>query len=198
MTPLGKEVVATESGAVAMEMLKFALAVCLAGELESVAVTVMLKVPVAVGVPEITPVPELMFSPGGSEEPVCAIQDQAMGAIPPLLDSTVVLYAVPRVPLGREAVVMASFGVMVSVNATVAVCGVTAESVAVMEKLYGFAVVGVPERSPAAESVRPPGSVPFVTAQVTTPVPPLEASVTLYGVVTEPVGSAAGVVIASF
>ena len=118
-----------------MEMLKFALAVWAAGELESVALTVTLKVPVAVGVPEIAPVAEAMFSPGGSEEPACAIQDQEMGAMPPLLDSTVVLYAVPRMPLGREGVVMASFGVMVSVNATVAVCGGTAESVAVMEKL---------------------------------------------------------------
>ena len=117
-----------------MDMVKFALAVCLTGELESVAVTVTLNVPVAVGVPEITPVMELMLSPAGSEEPVCAIQDQEMGAMPPLLLATVVLYAVPRVPLGRVAVLMASFGVMVSVNATVAVCGGTPESVAVMEK----------------------------------------------------------------
>ena len=59
---------ATDSGAVAMEMLKFALAVC-AGVPESVAVTVTLNVPVAVGVPEMTPVLELMFNPGGSEDP---------------------------------------------------------------------------------------------------------------------------------
>lgn len=58
--------------------------------------------------------------------------------------------------------------------------------------------MGVPERSPAAVSVRPPGSVlPLATAQVTAPVPPLEANVRLYGVVTEPVGIEAGVVITS-
>ena len=69
-----------------MEMLKFALAVCAAGVLESVAVTVTLNVPVAVGVPEIAPVLELMFSPAGREEPAWAIQDQEIGAMPPLLD----------------------------------------------------------------------------------------------------------------
>jgi hypothetical protein len=119
--------------------------------------------------------------------------------MPPLLVCTVVLYAVPTVPLGSgEVLVMASFGVMVRVKATVAVCGGTPESVAVMEKLNVFAVVGVPARTPAVVRVRPPGSVlPFARAHVTAPVPPLDASVTLYGVVTEPVGSAAGVVIAS-
>jgi hypothetical protein len=61
--------VATESGAVAMEMLKFALAVWAVGVLESVAVTVTLKVPEAVGVPKIEPVELPMVSPGGSEEP---------------------------------------------------------------------------------------------------------------------------------
>ena len=75
---------------------------------------------------------------------------------------------------------MASFGVMVSVKATVAVCGGTPESVAVMEKLNVPAVVGVPASTPAELSVKPPGSVlPFATAQVTAPVPPFEASVTL-------------------
>ena len=87
-----------------MEMLKFAPAVWAVGVLESVAVTVTLNVPVAVGVPEITPVLELMLSPGGNEEPACAIHDQEIGAMPPLLDCTVVLNAVPRVPLGRAAV----------------------------------------------------------------------------------------------
>jgi len=75
---------------------------------------------------------------------------------------------------------MASFGVMVSVKASVAVCAGTPESVAVMEKLNVFAVVGVPARTPAEVSVRPPGSVlPFATAHVTAPVPPLDAIATL-------------------
>jgi hypothetical protein len=85
LTPLGKLVVATDSGAVAIVMLKFALLVCAVGVLESVAVTVTLNVPAVVGLPEMVPVLELMFSPGGSEEPAWAIQDQAMGAMPPLL-----------------------------------------------------------------------------------------------------------------
>jgi hypothetical protein len=98
------------------------------------------------------------------------------------------------VPLGSEVVAMANFGVMVMVNAFVAVCGGVPESVAVMEKLNVPAVVGVPERRPLGVSVRPPGSVlPLAKAQVTAPVPPLEVRFKLKGVLTEPIGVAGAV-----
>ena len=47
------------------EMLRFADAVCAVGVSESVTVTEKLKVPVAVGVPESTPVLELIESQAG-------------------------------------------------------------------------------------------------------------------------------------
>lgn len=70
--PVGKllDVVVTVSVATVMVMLKFADAFC-CGLVESVTMTVTLKgLPVLVdGVPEMTPVLELMLSPGGREEP---------------------------------------------------------------------------------------------------------------------------------
>ena len=62
----GELVVMTSCGI--MVRLKFFDAVS-AGVLESVAVTVTLKVPAEVGVPEMTPVAGARTSPGGSVEP---------------------------------------------------------------------------------------------------------------------------------
>lgn len=49
---------------------------------ESVAVTTNVKVPVAVGLPEITPADE-RFTPGGREEPLAAAQVQVRLALEP-------------------------------------------------------------------------------------------------------------------
>jgi len=62
---------------------------------------------------------------------------------------------------------------MVTLNVLIAVCGVgLQESVARMPKVDVAVVVGVPERRPADESVRPAGSVPLASDHVTGSLPP--------------------------
>ena len=56
-------------------------------------------------------------------------------------------------------------------------------------KLEVPAVVGVPLRTPAADKLRPAGSVPGGTDQVYGIVPPVAVSVWLYAVSTAPAGS---------
>ena len=69
--PGGREVVVTESGAAETVINRLAEAV-LGGLLESVAVTVKLEVPDALGVPVIAPLEALRLSPAGSEPLVSA------------------------------------------------------------------------------------------------------------------------------
>jgi hypothetical protein len=69
--PGGREVVVTESGGAETVIDKLVVAV-LAGLLESVAVTVKLEVPKAVGVPVMAPLEALRLSPAGSEPLVSA------------------------------------------------------------------------------------------------------------------------------
>lgn len=76
------------------------VALC-AGFSESVTLTVKLKVPDEVGVPEISPVEALMESPGGRE---AALIDQVYGFFPPVAVS-VAEYAVPTLPAGSDVVV---------------------------------------------------------------------------------------------
>jgi hypothetical protein len=54
-------------------------------------------------------------------------------------------------------------------------------------------VVGVPESMPAADSVRPGGSVPLVTVKTYGAVPPEAESVCAYAPPTVPVGNVVGV-----
>jgi len=81
------------------------------------------------------------------------------------------------------------------VAAKVAVCAGDPESVTVTVNEVVPAAVGVPESTPAVLSVRPAGSVPVVTAQVSAPVPPVATSVKLYAVPTVPGGRGEVVVI---
>jgi hypothetical protein len=74
-----------------------------AGELESDTDTPNVDVPLAVGVPEITP-PEESVSPAGRLPDVI---DQLYPAVPPLAESAE-LYAVPASPAGSPFVPMAS------------------------------------------------------------------------------------------
>jgi hypothetical protein len=55
---------------------------------------------------------------------------------------------------------MASVAVMVMVNALETICGGELLSVRPIEKLYVFAVTGVPESIPKFESVKPAGKEP--------------------------------------
>ena len=69
--PGGREVVVMESGAVETVIDRLAVAV-LGGLLESVAVTVKLEVPEALGVPVIAPLEALRLSPAGSDSVITA------------------------------------------------------------------------------------------------------------------------------
>ena len=71
-------------------------------------------------------------------------------------------------PVGSgEVLVMAKgAGLMTKVAARVAVCWVDDESATWTVNMLVPAVVGVPERTPAAVKVRPAGRVPVVTLQV--------------------------------
>src|SRR5215472_2505484 len=64
---------------------------------ESVASTVKLKVPEAVGVPDITPELEIV-SPAGSEP---TLMLNVTGGVPPVVENPGAVYAVPVVPAGR-------------------------------------------------------------------------------------------------
>ena len=78
-------------------------------------VTVTGKVPVAPGVPVITPEVALMVNGDGS--PVAL---QPNGVLPPEA-ATVALYATPTTPVGSEGVVIARTGAIVNENGLEAV-----------------------------------------------------------------------------
>ncbi len=77
---------------------------------------------------------------------------------------SVVLYAVPTVPLGRLVVVMESGEAIDTLRPCDACCA--AESVTRTVKLYDPAAVGVPEIVPEVLSVRPVGRLPTAKVQV--------------------------------
>src|SRR5689334_4786077 len=89
-------------------MLNCFVVVC-CGVLESAACTVKLNVPIAVGVPLITPAELRVNPPGNGPEPEAS--DQVIVPIPPVAASCV-LYATPSLAAGRVAVVIASFAPM--------------------------------------------------------------------------------------
>ena len=75
--------------------------------------TAIVDVPAVVGVPEITPVLELIDKPAGR-----LVADQFSGAVPPEL-ARVVLYAIVSSPLGNgDAVVIEGATLMVTIALT--------------------------------------------------------------------------------
>ena len=146
--------------------------------------TVKLDVPAALGVPLKTPA-EDSVNPAGS---VPEVTDQLYGGVPPVAAS-VWLYALPTVPAGSglTVVIDSAAGSTVTANAFVAV----PPPVTCTVKLDVPAVVGVPLKTPAEDSVNPAGSVPEVTDQLYGGVPPVAASVWLYALPTVPAGSGA-------
>lgn len=74
------------------------------GLLLSLALTTKVDVPLAVGVPEITPVPAARVSPAGKLPDAI---DHAYPGVPPLA-AKVCAYAVPSVPAAKEEVEIAS------------------------------------------------------------------------------------------
>lgn len=139
----------------------------------STARTVKVEVPVAVGVPEITPVDVFKVNPAGSDPTEI---DQVTGATPPEV-CTVAEYDLFIVDDGNDAVAIASTPLTVMLSDFVAVP--PSASVAVTVKVDVPAVVGVPEMV-APDNVRPAGNVPVVTLHVYGVEPPLAANVCEY------------------
>jgi hypothetical protein len=138
-------------------ILRFAEAV-VAGEAESVTLTVKLEVPAVVGVPEIV-FPESV-SPAGKEPEVIV---QLYGDVPAVA-CKVAEYAALTCPAGREVVVICTgLGAVATVNVSdsVAVFAVgVVESVTLTVNVKEPEVVGVPENVPAADRLIPAGNAP--------------------------------------
>ena len=141
---------------------------------ESFTVTTMVAAPGAVGVPEIAPAADMLM-PAGSP-----LALKVYGAIPPDA-AKLAAYAVPTVPLGADAVVIANAAAaMVMVKDFVTTAGAfgapnggggpVSFTVALTVNLP--AVVGLPLMAPAAVAVKPGGKP--VTVQEYGPVPPDE------------------------
>jgi hypothetical protein len=79
---------------------------------ESATSSVTFEFPAADGVPVIWPVPAFRFRPAGREP---ELTDQLYGGVPPLAERDAV-YADPALPAGRDAVVIASGGVIATEN----------------------------------------------------------------------------------
>jgi hypothetical protein len=151
-----------------------------------VAVTVNVKLPDAVGVPERTPAEE-STSPEGNAPPVTA---NVCGARPP--DAVNVwLYGVPCTPPTSAA------GKTVTVAHVILVVYVrlpehSLASVAVTVKVYVPGVVGLPERDPVVDRLKPGGSDPEVRTNVYGAVPPEAEKVLSNGSPTAPLEIDAG------
>ena len=87
-----------------------------AGEPESVTLTVKPKAPATVGVPEIVPADDSVRPPGKAPE----LTFQLYGVVPPLA-ARVVEYAVPTFPEETEAVLMCT-GVPAAATAMLSCC----------------------------------------------------------------------------
>lgn len=174
--PLDSVVVLTTSAAGATVSVK--ACVSLTGEAaESRTWAVKLKVPAAVGVPEITPVAAFRVRPAGIEP---ALMDQLYGVKPPVA-CKVALYAVPATAFVSVVVVMTRGGgavATVKLNAAVADAAGEAESATAAVKLNAPEEVGVPEITPVvALSVRPGGNAPAVIDQLYGVTPPVACRV---------------------
>jgi hypothetical protein len=163
-TPLGNEAVVIFSCAPAPFMLmESGLVAFCTFEEESVTCTVKLDWPELVGVPLIVP-PTLKLRPAGN---VPEATVHAYGVVPPEAVS-VVEYAVPTVPPGKEPEVIVSgnpAALMLIESGLVAFCTGKEESVTCTVKFDWPALVGVPLIVPPLLKLRPAGNVPEVTVQ---------------------------------
>src|SRR5262245_45129128 len=150
--------------------------------LESVAVTVKVEGPAAVGAPEMAPVAASSDRPAGSDPLVTAHE---MGARPPA-EVRVLEYARATSPSGSgDAVVMARPVKIEMLSARVA--GLALASVTWTVKLELPAVDGVPESAPVVPlSAIPFGSAPAEIAQVSGALPPDACSACEYATPTVP------------
>jgi hypothetical protein len=154
-----------------------------------VALTVKLNVPVVVGFPEIVPVVSEMPNPAGN---VPLSRLHVIGVSPVAV--SVWLYAVPTAPSNNDIVVIVGAtgaGAIVIESDFVSFPVVLA---ALTVKLNVFAVVGVPEITPAVERLKPVGNAPESMLHVIG-VSPVAARVWLYSVPTEPSGNVVVVIV---
>src|SRR4029078_9541643 len=113
-------------------------------------------------------------------------------AVPTTLDASIWYeYGAPAVAVGitrgEDTLTEAATSIKYATTATLAA---SAASVAWIVTAYVPAVVGVPEIRPVdAFSVRPAGSAPPATDQVTTPFPPVAVTVVAYQMLFRPAGS---------
>jgi hypothetical protein len=154
----------------------------------SVTFTVKLLDPAVPGVPEIVP-PVDRVNPEGR---VPTDTNHEYGGDPPEAASACE-YAVPTIPAGNDAVVIAKAGLIVSDSAFVVLP--FALSVTFTVKLLDPALPGVPDIVPPADSVKPEGSVPSDTVHVYGADPPEAASACEYAVLTAPAGRDAVVIV---
>jgi len=143
--------------------------------------------PMAVGVPDISPVEEFRESPVGR---LPALIDQVIGGCPPVAAS-VCEYAWLRYASARLVVVIVS-GLRTAVidSGCVSVAGTYWESVTCTVKFQVPVVVTVPLMTPVEEaSVNPGGRLPEMTAHVYGVQPPVAASVCEYATFTIASGS---------
>jgi hypothetical protein len=180
VTPPGKELVVIVNAA-AMVNESCLVAVWGVGMAESVAVTVTVKGPLTVGVPEIVPF-ELMVRPDGR-----LVAIQLMGAVPPEKPNDV-LYPTPITPLGKDVVVIVKAATTVKESCLVAswAVGMVASET---DKLTGKVPLawGVPEMFPEDELMLMPGGSPEAL-QLRGEFPPETPTVELYAKPTAPVG----------
>ena len=154
---------------------RMAVAVCGVG-LESVACTVKLVVPGAVGMPVMRPA-VFIVRPAGNRLPVAS--ENVYDGTPPVAE-TLALYAVPWTPFTNVVVVIDSEGVTVIDRFAVTVCGVGLESFICTVKLVVPVAVGLPVMAPVALMVNPAGNtVPFASENVSGRVPPVAVTVAL-------------------
>ena len=142
--------------------------------LASLVVTVKVKVPVAVGVPEITPVAAAKDRPPGNAPD--AMAHDAYGLVPPVA-ANVCEYEPPMLTAGNDDVLTVGNAPTV-IDKDLEAETMLRLSVTVTEKLAVPVAVGVPEMTPVVvSSVRPAGSEPDNVHVEYEPVPPDAASV---------------------
>jgi hypothetical protein len=153
------------------------------GDPLSLTATVKVAVPVAVGVPEITPAFESVNPAGKLPD----ASDHVYPGVPPVALS-VALYELPFFPTARLVDVIDSpEAEIVSDSCADAVSAGDALSVTATVKVAVPLAVGVPEITPALESVSPAGKLPDASDHVYPGVPPVALSVVAYELPTIPV-----------
>jgi hypothetical protein len=138
--------------------------------------TVKADVPLPVGVPEITPAPDSVRPAGKLPD----ASDHVYPGVPPVALRDV-LYELPSLPAARLVDVIDSAGAeIVSDSGADTVCTGDPLSLTATVNVADPVAVGVPEMTPALESVRPAGKLPDASDHVYPGVPPVALSVVLY------------------